>query len=214
VGIVRRAFRKSFEQVETYAEAWRLANDEALRRTGPLWVVLGDSAAQGVGASAYDNGWVGLVHRRLGPEWRVLNLSVSGARTRAVVEEQWPQVGDLAADLLTAVVGGNDAMHTRERQWLCDVDALVEAMPVGAVVSTTSRGVFERKTSRVNAHLRAAAQQKGLLVADIWARTGPPYKGRYADGLHPNDRGYVPWADAVWAAVGPLDPGRDERPGP
>lgn len=208
MGIVRRVFRKSFEQVETYAEAWRVANEAALVSTGPLWVVLGDSAAQGVGASAHDNGWVGIVHRRLGADWRVLNLSVSGARTRAVVDEQWPQARDLTADLVTAIVGGNDAMHTRVPQWLRDVDDLVAAMPTGAVVSTTARGVFERKTSRVNAHLREAAAANELHVADIWAHTGPPYKGLYADGLHPNDRGYLQWADAVWACLG-----RDERPG-
>lgn len=201
MGIVRRVFRKSFEQVEAYAEDWRVANEAALAGTGPLWVVLGDSAAQGVGASSYDNGWVGIVHRRLGTDWRVLNLSKSGARTRAVIDEQWPQARDLEAELVTAVVGGNDAMHTREQSWLRDVDDLVAALPIGAVVATTARGVLERKTRRVNEHLREAAQHKGLLVADVWSHTGPPYKGLYADGLHPNDAGYVQWADAVWAAL-------------
>jgi len=201
MGIVRRVFRKSFEQVETFAEDWRKANEAALAGTGPLWVVLGDSAAQGVGASSYDNGWVGIVHRRLGTHWRVVNLSRSGARTRAVVDEQWPRARGLRAQLVTAVVGGNDAMHTRERGWLRDVDDLVAVLPTGAVVATTARGIFERKTRRVNEHLRAAAQQKGLLVADVWSHTGPPYKGLYADGLHPNDAGYVQWADAVWSAL-------------
>lgn len=201
MGIVRRLFRTSFEQVEQYAEEWRTANAAALTRTGRLWVVLGDSAAQGVGASSYDNGWVGIVHRRLGPDWRVVNLSRSGARTRAVVDEQWPPARHLEAELVTAVVGGNDALHTREKRWRRDVDDLVAALPVGALVSTTARGVFERKTRRVNEHIRAAAEANGLRVADIWSFTGPPYKGLYADGLHPNDRGYLQWADAVWAAL-------------
>lgn len=208
MGLVRRVFRRSFEQVERYADDWRNANELALGSTGPLWVVLGDSAAQGVGASSYDNGWVGLVHRRLGPQWRVVNLSKSGARTRAVVDEQWPAAEHLDADLITAVAGGNDAMHTRQQQWLRDVDDLLAALPAGAVVSTTARGVFERKTARVNARIRDAAAAKGLRVADIWSHTGPPYKGLYADGLHPNDTGYVQWADAVWDVVR-----GDERPG-
>jgi lysophospholipase L1-like esterase len=45
-------------------------------------------------------------------------------------------------------------------------------------------------------------------VADVWAHTGPPYKGFYADGFHPNDKGYRQWADAVVEALavdgGPL----------
>jgi lysophospholipase L1-like esterase len=203
VGLVRRVFRKSFEQVDRYALQWRAANDLALARSGPLWVVLGDSAAQGVGASSYDRGWVGLVHQRLGADWRVVNLSVSGARTRAVVDEQWPAAQGLDAQLVTAVVGGNDAMHTKEKQWLRDVDDLIDALPVGAVVATTARGIFEHKTARVNAHVRTTAAAKGLRVADVWASTGPPYRGLYADGLHPNDRGYLQWADAVWAALDP-----------
>ena len=199
MGLVRRVFRRSFEHVDAYALAWAASNERALAGTGPLWVVLGDSAAQGVGASAHDAGWVGMVHRRLGPQWRVLNLSASGARTRDVLERQLPAAP--AADLLTAVVGGNDALRTPRERWLRDAAALVHALPPGAVVSTVARGVFERKTRAVNAAIRAAAADRGLRVADIWAHTGPPYKGLYFDGFHPNDRGYVQWADAVWEAV-------------
>ena len=199
MGLVRKVFRRSLDQVDAYAAAWAESNERALSGTGPLWVVLGDSAAQGVGASAHDAGWVGLVHRRLGPEWRVLNLSVSGARTRDVLEAQLPSAPE--AELLTAVVGGNDALRTPRDRWLRDADELVRALPRGAVVSTVARGVFERKTRTVNAAIRAGAAERGLRVADIWASTGPPYKGLYFDGFHPNDRGYLQWADAVWAAL-------------
>jgi lysophospholipase L1-like esterase len=203
VGLVRRVFRASFDHVERYAQEWSASNSEALSSTGPLWVVLGDSAAQGVGASSYDRGWVGQVRQRLeerdGVRWRVLNLSRSGARTRDVLTEQLPRVVD--ADLVTAVVGGNDALHTRRDRWLRDADELVGSLPSGAVVSTVARGVFERKTRVVNAHLRTAAAARGLRVADLWAHTGPPYRGLYFDGLHPNDAGYRQWADAVWAVL-------------
>lgn len=56
---------RTARQVERYAEAWEASNARALAAEGPLWVVLGDSAAQGVGASSYDRGWVGLVLPRL-----------------------------------------------------------------------------------------------------------------------------------------------------
>jgi lysophospholipase L1-like esterase len=173
-------------------------------------LVLGDSAAQGVGAPAYDRGWVGQVRERLvaaDPRpWQVLNLSRSGARTRDVVEGQWPNaqalLGDRPPELVTAVVGGNDALGTRAPAWLHDVDALLEVLPPDAVVATVARGVFERKTRRVNEHLRAQAAERGLRVADLWAHTGPPYRGLYADGFHPNEAGYGQWADAVCEALG------------
>ena len=203
MGLVRKVFRRSFEHVDRYAAEWAAANETALAATGPLWVVLGDSAAQGVGASAYDRGWVGVVRDRLreqdGQPWRVLNLSRSGARTRDVLDTQLPAAPP--ADLLTAVVGGNDALHTKRAQWLREVDELVRVVPDGTVLSTVARGVFERKTRAVNEHLRTAAAARGLPVADVWAQTGPPYKGLYFDGLHPNDKGYLQWADAVWEAI-------------
>ena len=206
VGVVRRVFRTSFDHVDRYAAAWTAHNERARAADGPLWVVLGDSAAQGVGASAHDRGYVGVVLERLrthdGRPWRVLNLSVSGARTRDVVDRQWPAARDVHADLLTAIIGGNDALRTPEQRWRRDVVDLCAALPEGAVVATTARGVFERKTRRVNETLRSCAVEHGLRVADLWAHTGPPYGGLYFDGFHPNDRGYLQWADALSAALG------------
>ena len=210
-GLRHRLFARSYAQVDAYALDWQQRNEQALAADGPLWLVLGDSAAQGVGASAHDRGWVGQVRSRLfvaDPRpWRVLNLSRSGARTREVVELQWPRAQQLLAhavspELVTAVVGGNDATGSKESAWRADVDALCAALPPGAVVSTVARGVFERKTARVNAHLREQAAAHGLRVADLWAHTGPPYRGLYADGFHPNDAGYRQWADAVCEAIG------------
>lgn len=72
-----------------------------------------------------------------------------------------------------------------------------------AVVGTTARGVFERKTRRVNDVTRACAAEHGLRVAELWAHTGPPYRGLYFDGFHPNERGYLQWDDAIWEALAP-----------
>jgi lysophospholipase L1-like esterase len=205
MGLLRRVFRRSLEQVEAYGAAWQSHNAAALLAEGPLWVVLGDSAAQGVGASSHLSGYVGVVRRRLedrdGLPWRVVNLSRSGARTREVVDVQWPAASRLPADLVTAVVGGNDALHTREPAWRRDAVDLCGVLPPGTVVATVARGVFERKTARVNAVLRAEAAARRLRLADLWAHTGPPYRGLYFDGFHPNDAGYLQWADAVWEAL-------------
>ena len=205
MGLVRRVFRRSLAQVDAYAAAWREHNAASLAAEGPLWVVLGDSAAQGVGASSHLSGYVGVVRQRLqerdGVRWRVVNLSRSGARTREVVDVQWPGARELPAQLVTAVVGGNDALHTKEPIWRRDAADLCAALPPGAVVATVARGVFERKTARVNAVLRAEAAAHGLRVADLWSHTGPPYRGLYFDGFHPNDAGYLQWVEALWEAL-------------
>lgn len=201
-------FDRTVEQVQTYAAAWLAANASEFDAIGPLWMVLGDSAAQGVGAARMDLGYVGqlrtMLEARDGTSWRVVNLSRSGARTREVVDVQVPELTRLKVqpDLVTAVVGGNDILHTRPARWRRDIDDLVRAVPAGTLLATVSRGLRERKVAPINEHLLAAAARRDLPVADIWAHTGPPYRGKYADPLHPNERGYADWAAALAAALG------------
>ena len=205
-------WRTTSAQVDPYQAWWDEQNERALTgRTGdgPLLVVLGDSAAQGVGASAPDRGWVGQVLGRLperdGWPWRAVNLSRSGARTREVVDVQVPRLAEVTrrhdVALVVAVVGGNDATHTDAATWRDDADDLLAALPPGAVVSTVAQGWREAKVRPLNDHVRSSAAERGLRVADVWAHTGPPYRGRYADGFHPNDVGYAQWADAVLEAL-------------
>ena len=202
------ALARTFDQVGRYALDWDAANRRALATCGPLWVVLGDSAALGVGASAYDRGYVGAVRRALPPRgaqpWRVVNLAVSGARIRDVLDGQLPRLVALGLplpDLLTAVVGGNDLVRTPLRTWLEDIGRLCAALPAASVVGTVPRGFRERKARAANARLVAEAARHGLAVADVWACTGPPWRGKYVDGLHPSDAGYRDWAEAVLRAV-------------
>ena len=90
-----------------FAGHWQTHNEQVLQAAepAPLWVVLGDSTAQGLGAPSPDHGYVGQVlgalRQRTGLPWRVLNLSASGALIRDVLDQQLPraacvgQPGDL-----------------------------------------------------------------------------------------------------------------------
>lgn len=200
------ALARTFDQVRRYAADWERANAAALAGHGPLWVVLGDSAALGVGATAYDRGYVGSVRRALGSgtggPWRVVNLAVSGARTRDVLADQVPRLAGLPTpDLLSAVVGGNDLVRTPLRSWLADISRLCAVLPPRAVVGTVPRGFRERKARAANAYLAAEAERHGLALADVWACTGPPWRGKYVDGLHPSEVGYRDWTEAVLRAL-------------
>ena len=44
-----------------FASHWELHNDRVTAESGPLWVVLGDSTAQGLGAPSPESGYVGQV---------------------------------------------------------------------------------------------------------------------------------------------------------
>jgi len=99
---------------------------------GPLWVVLGDSTAQGLGAPSPDGGYVGQVlaelRRTTGLPWRVLNLSVSGSLTRDVIGAQLPRL-PAGADLVTCGIGVNDILYTSPAKLFADLRALIAAVP-------------------------------------------------------------------------------------
>ncbi|MDQ3898700.1 MAG: SGNH/GDSL hydrolase family protein [Actinomycetota bacterium] len=191
-------------QVARYAAEWERANDRALERTGPLWVVLGDSTAQGIGAPSWDEGYVGQLLRALddGSErpWRVVNLSRSGARTADVLDRQLPALEASATppDLVTCAIGANDIVRRTPVPTLEEQLRLVIArLPDRAVIATVPQGLNPARTEAANRVIRAAASAAGLLVADVWARTGPPWRGKLAaDGFHPGALGYADWAAA------------------
>jgi lysophospholipase L1-like esterase len=191
-------------QTEPYARAWDTANRVDAERTGPLWVVLGDSTAQAIGAPSPDEGYVGQLRPFLPAsptgEWRVLNLSRSGARLADVLDEQIPALHALASapDLLTVAVGANDLLRrTPLPRLVALMRRLMGELPPQSVIATLPQGVSGRRAEAVNTIIRDEAPGHGLRVADVWAHTGPPWRGKYAsDGFHPNAAGYADWAAA------------------
>jgi len=216
--ILHPGLRQVHAQVARYAAEWEEANGAALGGAGgPLWVVLGDSTAQGIGAPSAGEGYVGQLRGALddgsAQVWRVLNLSRSGARAAAVVDRQLPALAALSSppDLVTCAIGANDIVRRTPTVVLASrLRAVMAGLPERAVIATLPQGLSRERTEAANRVIREEAPARGLLVADVWAHTGPPWRGKYAaDGFHPGALGYADWA-AAFAAV--LD--RALRPGP
>lgn len=173
--------RQVHAQVARYASEWAEANDRDRAADGPLWVVLGDSTAQGIGAPSWDEGYVGQLRRALDAgsprPWRVANLSRSGARVADVEVRQLAllEAIPVAPDLVTCAVGANDVIRrTPGRQFLATLGRLIARLPPRAVIATLPRGLHTGRTEAANRYIRAEAPRAGLVVADVWARTGPP----------------------------------------
>lgn len=202
--------RRVHAQVAVYAKAWDEANALALASSGPLWVVLGDSTAQGIGALGPDQGYVGQVHKMLsaatGKPWRVLNLSKSGAKVADVLAAQVPRLEalDVAPDLVTLAIGSNDVIRRTPLPLLGrDLREILGRLPAGSVVATLPAGLFRERADAIDAVIRSAAAERGLRVVELGAHTGPPWEGKYAeDRFHPNAHGYSFYAAAFAEALG------------
>jgi lysophospholipase L1-like esterase len=202
------------EDCAAFARYWQAHNDQVLAMDGPLWVVLGDSTAQGLGAPSPDRGYVGQVltelRERTHLPWRVLNLSVSGALTRDVISSQLPRL-PAHADLVTCGIGVNDILYTSPGKLFADLRALIAAVPDQTVLLDLPLpagcwGLLGRASvpyvTRINRTIRRAADARSLPVAEVSAHFLPPWTGKFAsDCFHPSQAGHRDWSRALLAAV-------------
>jgi acyl-CoA thioesterase I len=216
------------EDCVAFASHWQTHNERVLGRYqagefgeasgacefGPLWVVLGDSTAQGLGAPAPDAGYVGQVlevlRRRSALPWRVLNLSVSGALIRDVLTGQLPRL-PASVDLVTCGVGTNDILYTGPGKLFSDLRALLAAVPDHTVMldlplPTGCWGLLGRASvpyvARINRTIHEVAAARCLPVAEVSAHFVRPWTGKFAsDCFHPSQDGYRDWTRALLAAI-------------
>jgi lysophospholipase L1-like esterase len=216
------------EDCAAFARHWQAHNDRVLAEIGsgrsspsepalldgPLWVVLGDSTAQGLGVLSPDGGYVGQVlaelHGHTGLPWRVLNLSVSGSLTRDVLGTQLPLV-PAHADLVTCGIGVNDILYTSPAKLFADLRALIAAVPDQTVLLDLPLpagcwGFLGRASmpyvTRINRTIHQAAATRGLPVAEVSAHFLPPWAGKFAsDCFHPSQDGYRDWSRALLATL-------------
>jgi len=208
------------EDCVSFAAYWRAHNDRVLHDiemgidNGPLWVALGDSTAQGLGAPDPRGGYVGQalqqLRRRTGKHWRVLNLSVSGALIRDVLGEQIPRL-PREPDLVTCGVGANDILYSAPGKLFGDLRAMLAAVPEQTVMLDlplpTGYGWLVGRMSvpyitRINRVIHEVAKDRGLPVAAVSAQFTPPWTGKFAvDSFHPSQDGYRDWTRALLATL-------------
>ena len=206
------------EDCVEFAAYWDSHNERVLRELettpAPLWVVLGDSTAQGLGAPGPRGGYVGqtLQHlrRSTGQPWRVLNLSVSGALIRDVLAEQLPLL-PAAPALVTCGIGANDILYSAPAKLFGDMRTLLTKVPDGTVVLDLPLlagfwWVVGRMSvpyiTRINRVIYDVARERDLPVAAVSQQFTPPWIGKFScDSFHPSQDGYRDWTRALVAAL-------------
>jgi len=194
-------------QREPYATYWDEANVDAMSEDGPLWLALGDSAVQGVGASSPDAGWVPKVLERLqveNPAWRVINVSMTGARMTHVVDDQLPLIASHGLDptLVTCMIGTNDFLGGSSAARIrSDAKGLFRQLPTGTYFGRGG-GPGQKRSAAFQQSIDAA-------VAAGSIRTFDPYRWPdrrdclAEDRFHPNDRGCKHIAENFWQVFRP-----------
>jgi acyl-CoA thioesterase I len=189
-------------------------------KTDPLWVVLGDSTAQGLGATGPRHGYVGQTLKQLrrssGQHWQVVNLSVSGALMRDVTAGQLAQLDELGGrpDLVTCGAGANDILFSGPGKLFGDLRTLLEAVPEQTVMLdlpllTGFWGIVGRMSvpyiTRINRVIGEVALARSLAVAEVSRYFLPPWTGKFSvDNFHPSQDGYRDWSRALLQAAAPV----------
>jgi acyl-CoA thioesterase I len=198
----------------------------AERGAALLYVALGDSTVEGVGATSRSRNYVSQLHERLRavyPAARVTNLGVGGATSVDVRARQLDRAIELRPDLVTLAIGPNDittqvpvaayeenleAILGRLRRETTAV-VVVNLIPDLAVTprfrGSPHREAVGRLTIAFNDALERRSRAHGAELVDLYAasRREVPLKPELmsADGYHPSDAGYARWAELVWAGV-------------
>ena len=182
---------------------------------GLLYVALGDSAAQSIGASEPAKGYVGIIAQRLaasrGQPVKVINLSRSGARIDDVLDRQLAALKalDQTPDVVTIAIGGNDIRAYDQQTFSKQVERLTVALPAGTYIADAPyfmHGRWERDARQAADLLVGGAEANNLqpvpLHEALKAQGGQAMFTQFAaDWFHPNDRGHKVWADTFWREI-------------
>ena len=189
---------------------WR----EYHKREGELlYAAIGDSTAQGIGASLPGRSYVGELARHItevtGKSVRVANLGVSGATVRGALLEQLPRLRKITPDIVTVAIGANNMAGFDPETFENDLQRLFEGLPAHAIVSDLPSFYFlprEKHVLVANAIVHRVADKFNFPVVPLYARTKKQglwgITTQFAGDLfHPNDRGYHVWASAFIPAL-------------
>lgn len=186
-------------QVEPYARRWAHVNRQTLAADGPLWVVIGDSMSQGIGASTFEGGWVPQTAHLLaaaGHPYRLLNLSRSGATAQDLLERQLPEMHRVAMSssesppsLVTVLAGANDMMRaTTRREAPGRFRRLLAELPARTIVAYLPQPI---RTAHLVNDIIDAARDQGITGLDVRPAAKRWRGHRAPDFFHPNEKGYA-----------------------
>ena len=198
-----------FFTVGNYKNFWANKSQESGEIT---YLALGDSAAQGIGATSPMRGYVGIIAKRLeqktGKKVRIVNLSVTGAKMSDYLKVQAPKIAEIKADYVTIEIGANDIPTFDENKFRSEFIEVLKSLPNNAYISNMP--LFNSRPSSTNNAKVASnliekelANRPNLKFVNLQKQTSENQSifGFAPDLFHPNNISYKNWADAFWVEI-------------
>ena len=197
-------------QIPGYREYWQTQNEKPAPKDALLYVALGDSVAQGIGADSVEESYVRLfakhIEEQSGKPVHIINLSVSGAKIKDVIDTQLPQLQDIARtpDIVTVDIGANDMRSFEPARFESEFETMLRQLPENTLVADIPyfgpefHGHGGRQAGQANVILTKLLPQHPVKRVGVYAVTDGNDSLRYyaADMFHPSSKSYRLWADA------------------
>lgn len=198
------ALLRLVSSVRRYRDFWITKADSSGEIT---YLALGDSAAQGIGASTPMKGYVGLIaqdiEKRTGKSVRIVNISKTGANINDFLKYQAPIIKTLDPDIVTIEIGANDIANFDAKEYRAAFKKVLKTLPDGSFVSNmpifNSRPGSKTKAKQASKIIEEElANYPELHFVDLQTETQLHQSifGFAPDLFHPNDLSYKNWANA------------------
>lgn len=197
-----------FSQIPRYKSYWDRNNQSSAGQNSIIYVALGDSTAQGIGATSPNKGYVGLIAKNIetksGKPVQIINLSVSGAKLSDCLRDQIPKLTKYKADFVTIEIGANDMASFDEVNFRKDMDKLMSELPKNTVISDLPyfgggrRKSLEKNVISASNIIKELTNSHSLRLAPLHqvTKTKDNIFTVSADFFHPSNRGYKNWKEA------------------
>lgn len=204
-----------YSQIARYRTYWNKQNQNILRNSnenGIRYYALGDSTAQGIGATSPQKGYPSLIAKSLSEQKsesiQLINLSKSGGKIEDVSRDQIPIMKSLGVEkntIVTVEIGANDIFGFDKVKFENEMDQLLKNLPKQTVISdlpSFQGGRFakhEKSVLEANEIIVRLCDKYGLKRAQLYDRVANNHglSTIVADLFHPSNSGYADnWAPA------------------
>lgn len=190
-----------------------------------VYVALGDSTVEGIGASHPSKSYASLVYSDLSRHYAPVdyhNFGKGGARVSDVATNQLSKAIEAQPRLITLSIGANDIIkRTSLRLFRTDLQRLLQTLRerTSALIVMTNipdfsfhnripasvKPVVRLRIRQYNNAIRLAAKANGVVLVDTFKESAVTAlrfpEAVSGDNFHPSDLGYTLWANTMLTVI-------------